>query len=132
MMGAALALQTALVAKLKQIGALSGVYHDVPARAAFPYAVLACDDEQDWSCKGREGREIVLRVDLWDDQPGRLLTIENAVELETEQLAVSGDWHLSSVLLTGKRQNRNSGEPWSCSIDYRVRVLSTNGEGDQA
>ena len=69
MTSAIIALQEALVARLDQSSLFSGVYHDAPARARFPYAVLNCSDERDWSCKGRRGREIILQLVLWDEQP---------------------------------------------------------------
>src|SRR6476469_6746131 len=96
MMSATLELQSAIVAGLEQSQRLSGVYHDAPARASFPYAVLNCSDERDWSCKGRQGREIVLQLSLWDDQPSRLLTMEGDLEEDLRAIATSSDWHLST------------------------------------
>ena len=106
-MTAALALQQAVVGRLKQISALAGIYHDAPARADFPYAVLTCADERDWSCKGRSGREIMLHVAVWDEQPERLLKLESDCDLHAEALPVGHGWLLSSLVLTSKRRSRN-------------------------
>jgi hypothetical protein len=123
MMSATIALQGALVARLDQGGHLSGVYHDAPPRALFPYAVLNCSDERDWSCTGRQGREIILQLVLWDEQPSRLLSLESIVELELSSLATGPDWYLSTLVLTGKRRSRDPGGPWSCMFELRARLI---------
>ena len=129
-MGAALALQAAIISHLAPIGDLTGVYHDAPARASFPYAILICGDEKDWSCKGRQGREIALQLVLWDEQPARLLEVEKQVVLDRESILIAAGWHLSSLLFTGKRRVRNPLGPWNCVFEFRVRMLSNPaGEG---
>lgn len=130
-MSATIELQAAMVARLDQGGAFTGVYHDAPARAPFPYAVLNCSDERDWSCKDRQGCEIALQLVLWDEQPSRLLTLEEAVELELASVQTNGSWHLSSLLLTGKRRSRDPGGPWSCMLEIRARLIE-NDEGASA
>jgi hypothetical protein len=130
-MSATLGLQTALVALLDQAPHLSGVYHDTPARAAFPYAVLNCSDEKDWSCKGREGREVSLQLSIWDDQPSRLLSVESSLEHDLKALALASNWHLSTMVLTGKRRVRDPAGPWSCMMEYRARLLQA-ASGDEA
>lgn len=130
MTGAANALQTAIVATLKQITELTGVYHDAPARAAYPYAVLVCSDEKDWSCKGREGREVSLQLVLWDERPARLLDLEDLVTLEADALSVAADWRLSTLQLTGKRQVRNPLGAWNAVFEFRARMMAQqNGSG---
>jgi hypothetical protein len=104
-------------------GQLSGVYHDAPARARFPYAVLNCSDERDWSCKGRGGREIALQLVLWDEQPSRLLALESAIEVKLVAPRTGPDWHLSTLVLTGKRRSRDPGGPWSCMFELRARLI---------
>lgn len=127
-MSATIALQGALVARLDQGLRLSGVFHDAPARARYPFAVLNCSDERDWSCKGRQGREIALQLVLWDEQPSRLLTLESEIELALDALETRPDWHLSSLVLTGKRRSRDPGGPWSCMFELRARLIeSVNG-----
>ncbi|NJC06933.1 hypothetical protein GGQ97_002726 [Sphingomonas kaistensis] len=125
MMSATIALQEALVAKLNNGGQLSGIYHDAPARAQYPYAVLNCSDERDWSCKQRQGREIALQLVLWDEWPSRLLTLENLIEVELGSFEAGADWHLSTMVLTGKRRSRDPGGPWSCMFELRARLIET-------
>lgn len=129
MMSATIALQGALVATLNNWEQLSGVYHDAPARAHFPFAVLNCSDERDWSCKQRQGREIALQLVLWDEQPSRLLVLESDVERELTSLQTGPDWHLSTMVLTGKRRSRDPGGPWSCMFELRARLIEVQ-EGD--
>lgn len=124
-MSATIALQAALVARLDQGQRLSGVFHDAPARAPYPYAVLNCSDERDWSCKGRQGREIALQLVLWDEQPSRLLALESDIELDLDGLGTGPDWHLSSLVLTGKRRSRDPGGPWSCMFELRARLIES-------
>lgn len=128
MMSATIALQQALVARLAEVEGLAGVYHDAPARAQFPYAVLNCNDECDWSCKGREGREIALQLVIWDERPSRLLELEAEVEERLRPLVLTGAWNLSSLILTGKRRTRDPSGPWSCLIAHRARVIAADGE----
>ncbi|WP_426267868.1 tail completion protein gp17 [Sphingomonas sp. LHG3443-2] len=129
MMSAIIALQEALVARLDQSSLFSGVYHDAPARAGFPFAVLNCSDERDWSCKGRRGREVVLQMVLWDEQPSRLLSLENEVEQSLTSLSTGSEWYLSTLLLTGKRRLRDPGGPWSCTFEFRARLIEHESGG---
>lgn len=122
-MTAMLALQSALVGQLERATLLSGVYHDVPVRAEFPYAALNCGDEKDWSCKGRQGREIALEIMLWDDQPSRLLETESEVERGIRAVQTGPQWHLSTFILVGKRRSRTPGGAWSCLFELRARLI---------
>lgn len=128
MMSATLLIQEALVARLAGIDGLAGVYHDAPARAHFPYVIVNCSDERDWSCKGRQGREISLELELWDEQPSRLLTLEPEIERRLWPLDLDGSWRLSSLILTGKRRTREPGKPFSCRVEYRARLVEIAGE----
>jgi hypothetical protein len=123
---AIVALQGALVVCLEQERLLSGVFLDAPARAQFPYAVLNCSDERDWSCKGRNGREIALQLELWDEQPSRLLEVESAIEQRLRDVIIPKQWHLSTLLLTGKKRVRSPGSPWSCVFEMRARLIATD------
>lgn len=129
MTSASIALQGALVARLDESSLFSGVYHDAPARAIFPYAVVNCSDECDWSCKGRSGREITLQLVLWDEQPSRLLLREGDVESVLRSFDTGSQWHLSTFVLTGKRRSRNPGGPWSVTFDFRARLIELESGG---
>jgi hypothetical protein len=89
--------------------------------------VLSCSNEKDWSCKGRIGREISVQITLWDDQPSRLLMLEDELDLRAGMLMASSEWHLSSLVATGKKRSRNPAGPWSCTMDLRARLLARSG-----
>lgn len=122
-MSAASALQTAVVARLTQVEGLGGAFLDVPARAPFPYAVVECGDEREWCCSGREGREIVLQVSVWDSEPSRLLEIEGRVQRQLSGTETAEPWHLSTLVLTGKRRTCKPAHPWSCTVEMRARLI---------
>lgn len=124
MTGAANALQAAAVARLKQFADLTGIYHDAPARATYPYAVLVCSDEKDWSCKGRPGSEISLQLVLWDELPARLLELEDQISMEADALSLGPDWQLSTLQMTGKRRLRNPLGAWNSIFDFRARLMA--------
>lgn len=123
MTNAAVALQTAVVSRLDERSSLSGVFFDAPARATFPYAVVACTDERDWSSIGCRGREISMQVALWDEQPSRLLDIESDVETLLQGTRTAIPWHLSSMVVIGKQRACKPGHPWSLSIELRCRLI---------
>ncbi|GAA4005177.1 tail completion protein gp17 [Sphingomonas humi] len=127
-MGATLELQSAVVAAFDGSQQFAGVYHDVPARAEFPFAVITCSDERDWSCKGRRGREIELQIVLWDDQPSRLLELEDRLESAVQGVKTEVDWKMSTMVIMGKRRTRDPAGPSSCMLQYRARLLSNRGE----
>ena len=128
MTGAANALQTAAVERLKQFADLTGIYHDAPARAPYPYAVLVCSDEKDWSCKGRAGSEIFLQLVLWDERPARLLELEDQVSLDADALSLGSDWQLSTLQMMGKRRVRNPLGAWNSIFEFRARLLAKHSE----
>ena len=76
-MSAGVAMQAALVAALQTLDELTGVYDGPPARAPFPYAVVDCGMESDWSHKSGTGREVRSAVTLYDkgERPVRLRTL---------------------------------------------------------
>lgn len=123
MSGAANALQTAIVARLEERSSLAGTFNDVPARASFPYVVVNCGDESKWNCIGRTGREIALQLVIWDDEPARLIELENEVEKLAFSVRTSSPWHLSSLVLRGKQRSRQPGHAGSCEIAFRARVI---------
>ena len=66
------------------------------ARAAiFPYAAIDASLETDWSHKSGSGREVMVAVTLWDDQPARLQMLADAVEADGARDAIgpeTGSW----------------------------------------
>lgn len=125
-MSAGSALQTAIATALTAIEELSGVFDGPPARAAYPYVALDATTESDWSHKSGEGREVLVAITLWDDQPVRLHGLADRVE--TSLLALSGveAWQLVTMRLVRRRVVRDVAGPWAAAIDFRARMLAAD------
>lgn len=117
-------LQIAVAASLGGVPALTGVFDGAPARAAFPYAVIDASLESDWSHKSGGGREVMLAVTVWDDQPARLQALGDQVETKTLAIHVSDEWQLVSLRLVRRRTIRDVAGPWATAIDFRARLLA--------
>jgi hypothetical protein len=123
-MSAGGALQAAMASVLAAEPRLTGVYDGPPARAAFPYAVIDAGSESDWSHKSGSGREVLVAVTLWDEEPARLAEISDRVEaLAAEPGTVSG-WRLVTMRMLRRRTVRDVAGPWAVAIDFRARLLS--------
>lgn len=123
-MSAGGALQAALAAALEQVAGVTGVYDGPPARAPFPYVVLDAGTESDWSHKSGEGREALVAVTLWDDQPARLHAIADLVEGEVASVGAVEGWQLVSMRLVRRRTVRDVTGPWATAVDFRARLLA--------
>ena len=122
-MSAGSALQVALVEVLAAEPGLTGVFDGPPARAAFPYAVIDAGLEGDWSHKSGKGREVLVGLTLWDDQPARLAELADAVETRVAGASIVARWQLVSMLLLRRRTVRDVAGPWAVAIDFRARLL---------
>lgn len=126
-------LQEAIVSAALPITELRGVFEGPPARADFPYLVVDCGQEKDWSCKGLEGREVTVLLTLWDDQGARLLALEGALQDTALQSRDLPQWKVSSLNLTEKKKVRSAEGPWASQLTLRARLLKrTTGGGDAA
>ena len=123
-MSAGGALQAALAAALGQIDALTGVYDGPPARAPFPYAAIDAGSESDWSHKSGSGREVLVAVTLWDEQPARLQALADEAEAVVAALAAVDGWQLVSLQLLRRRVVRDVAGPWAAALDFRARLLA--------
>lgn len=124
-MSAGGALQTAVAAALSSVVELTGVFDGPPARAAYPYVALDATTETDWSHKSGDGREVMLAITLWDDQPVRLHVIADAVEAALQALPAIGGWQLVTMRLVRRRVIRDVAGPWAAAVDFRARMLAT-------
>lgn len=123
-MSAGGALQSAIAGALGQVTELSGVFDGPPARAAYPYATIDATSESDWSHKSGAGREVLVGVTLWDDQPVRLHGLADAVETALNGLSGIASWQLVTMRLIRRRVLRDVAGPWAAAIDFRARMLS--------
>lgn len=127
-MSAATDLQSALVARLGGCQHLTGVFDGAPARADYPYIVLDCGTSKDWSCSSHKGEDVIIKVAVWDDDPARFTTLEDAVSALLEQPPSLSNWKVMSFRYQARRRERNVPGPWSVSIEYRAKLIEWIGE----
>jgi hypothetical protein len=124
-MSAGGALQTAIATALAGIPELTGVFDGPPARAAYPYAALDATTESDWGHKSGDGREVLVAITLWDDQPVRLHALADAVEANMAALDATPGWQLVTMRPVKRRIVRDVAGPWAAAVDFRARMLAT-------
>jgi hypothetical protein len=128
-MSAAGVVQAAVVAALR--GGLGGVeiFDGVPARAAYPYAVIGEGLSSDWSHKSGRGREHRLSVNLWDDgeSAARLHGLIGLAEEAIEEMGRVLEGHrVVRLVLLKSRVARRADGPWVGLVEYRVRTLEAD------
>lgn len=123
-MSAGEALQSAIASALSGNAELTGVFDGPPARAAYPYVALDATTESDWSHKSGMGREVMVAITVWDDQPVRLHGLADEVEAALGGLVAVDGWQLVTMRLVRRRVVRDVAGPWAAAIDYRARMLA--------
>ena len=123
-MSAGGALQSAIAGSLDVIEELTGVFDGPPARAPFPYAAVDAATESDWSHKSGEGREVMIGITVWDDQPVRLHQLADAVEAQMRSIASVAGWQLVTLRMMRRRIVRDVAGPWAAAIDFRAQMLA--------
>jgi hypothetical protein len=123
-MSAGASLQAALASVIGTLSELTGVFDGPPARAAYPYAAIDASTESDWSHKSGSGREVLVAVTVWDDQPARLQALADSVEAQVLATNITGAWQLVSLNLIRRRTIRDVAGPWATAIDFRARLLA--------
>jgi hypothetical protein len=125
-MSAGGALQSAIASALGGIGGVTGVFDGPPARAAYPYVALDATTESDWSHKSGLGREVLVAITLWDDQPTRLHVLADEVEAVLAAPGQVDGWQLVSMRMVRRRVVRDVAGPWAAALDFRARMLANN------
>ena len=123
-MSAGGALQAVIAAALADLPDLTGVFDGPPARAAYPYAAIDAANETDWSHKSGAGREVLVALTVWDDQPVRLQQLADAVEDQMQSLGSPAGWQLVTMRMMRRRVMRDVAGPWAAAVDFRARMLS--------
>jgi hypothetical protein len=123
-MSAGGAIQAQLAASLGTLVDLTGVFDGPPARAAFPYTAIDASLERDWSHKSGSGREVMIAVTVWDDQPARLQLLADDIEARVASIGGTDKWQLASLVLVRRRTIRDVAGPWATAIDFRARLLA--------
>jgi hypothetical protein len=118
------ALQTAIASALNGLADLTGVFDGPPPRAPYPYAAIDATTETDWGHKSGAGREVMIAITLWDDQPVRLHGLADSVEQALQALPNADGWQLVNLQLVRRRVLRDVAGPWAAAIDFRARMLA--------
>ena len=118
-------MQTALATALSNVQELTGVFDGPPARASYPYVALDATTEMDWGHKSADGREVLVAITVWDDEPVRLHGIADEVEANIDELPALDGWELVTMRLVRRRVIRDVAGPWAAAIDLRARMLAT-------
>jgi uncharacterized protein DUF3168 len=117
-------LQAAIAGALSAVTDLTGVFDGPPARAAYPYAAIDAGNETDWSHKSGDGREVLVGVTIWDDQPVRLHALADAVEAALAALGALAGWDLVTMRIIRRKVVRDVAGPWAAVLDFRARMLA--------
>jgi hypothetical protein len=128
MSGAGQVLAEAVIAALRTLEGLNGVYDGPPLSAAFPYAVVAAGPESDWSHKSGEGRELRLSIQVYDkgERAGRLRALVAEIEAVVMQTGPElAGWRLVTLIFVREAMLRSTGAAWTAAVDYRARLLKT-------
>lgn len=123
-MSAGGALQSAMATALMRLGRFSGVFDGPPARASYPYVALDATNETDWSHKSGSGREVMVAITVWDDEPVRLHDLADSVEQALESIDAISGWQLVTMQLVRRRVVRDVAGPWAAAVDFRARMLA--------
>jgi len=116
-------LQASLAGALTALE-ITGVFDGPPARASFPYVVIDAGMESDWSHKSGEGREVLVALTVWDEQPARLAEVADRVEALAAGVVGIAGWQLVSMQLMRRRMVRDVAGPWAAVVDFRARLLA--------
>lgn len=128
-MSAESVVQAAVLAALRGLGGLNGVFEGPPVKATPPFAELGELLSGDWGVKDRDGRELRLAVTIRDvgETSARAQVLGGAAGAAIEAIPRDLDgWRVASLVLVRSRLLRPTPARWSVMIEYRVRVLATN------
>ena len=122
------AVQAALLAGLRGVPGLNGVYEGPPVKATPPYAEIGETLSGDWGVKDRDGRELRLAVTVRDagETSARVQALGDAVGAAIAGMPRDLDgWRVASLVFVRSRLLRPAPGRWGVVIEYRVRVLAT-------
>ena len=126
-MSAESVVQAALLAGLRGVAGLNGVFEGPPVKATPPYAEIGELLSGDWSVKDRDGRELRLAVTVRDagETAARVQALGDAVGAAIAGLPRDLDgWRVASLVFVRSRLLRPAPGRWSAVIEYRVRMLA--------
>jgi hypothetical protein len=122
-------VQAALLAALRGVAGLNGVFEGPPVKATPPYAEIGETLSGDWSVKDRDGRELRLVVTVRDvgELSARAQALGDAVGAAIAGVPRDlGAWRMASMVFVRSRLLRPAPGRWSVVMEYRVRVLAAD------
>lgn len=125
--GAVAAVRAGVLARLRAIGGVNGVWEGAGVSAAVPFVLLGDVVASDWSTKDAMGRELRVAVTVRDrgDSPVRASELAAAVEAAVAGLPRELDgWRVASVVLLRSSVVASGKGQWAAMVDHRVRVLA--------
>ena len=124
---ASAAVRAAVLARLRDIGGINGVWEGTGASAAVPFLLLGDVVASDWGTKDAAGRELRVAVTVRDrgDSPVRAGVLATAVEAAVAGLPRELDgWRVASMVLLRSSVVASGRGQWAAMVDHRVRVLA--------
>lgn len=121
------AVRAGVLARLRAVGGINGVWEGAGVSAAAPFLVLGDVVASDWGTKDAAGRELRVAVTVRDrgDTPARVEGIAAAVEAAVAGLPRDlGGWRVASVVLVRSNVVAAGKGAWAAMVDHRVRVLA--------
>jgi Protein of unknown function (DUF3168) len=125
--GAAAALAASVIAALRQVRGLSGVFDGPPLQAADAHAVLDIGPETDWGHKSGSGAEIrfAVLIRCGGEQADRTRRLVEDMRAALSALEPDlGGWRLVTLVFLRSRIVREPGPRWTGVIDYRAQMLA--------
>ncbi|WP_294191435.1 DUF3168 domain-containing protein [uncultured Sphingomonas sp.] len=124
---AAAAVRAGVLARLRGVGEVNGVWEGAGVSAAAPFVLLGDVVASDWSTKDAMGRELRIAVTVRDrgDSPARAGELAAVVEAAVAGLPRELDgWRVASVVLLRSSVVASGKGQWAAMVDHRVRVLA--------
>lgn len=129
-MSAEAVFQAALLAALRTVPGLNGVYEGRPDKASEPWAELGELRSIDWSTKDAPGRELTTTLMLRDRSDSGAAVQALAAACDAAVLDIGRDldgWRVASLVMVRTRIVRDPPRAWTALIEHRVRLLGPSG-----
>ena len=121
------AVRAAVLARLRTVSGVNGVWEGAGVSAAPPFLLLGDVVASEWGTKDAAGAELRVAVTVRDrgDTPVRAGELAVLVEAAVAGLPrVLGAWRVGSVVLLRSSVVAAGKGAWAAMVDHRVRVLA--------
>jgi len=121
------AVRAAVLARLRTVPGVNGVWEGTGVSAAAPFLLLGDVVASEWGTKDAAGAELRVAVTVRDrgDTPVRAGELAVLVEAAVAGLPRDLDgWRVASVVLLRSSVLASGKGAWAAMVDHRVRVLA--------